>query len=97
MAHHAALRVVLSSLLDNAVKYSDAPSAVRIRLGEDGADAVIEIADQGCGISDGEKDRVFERFFRGEGSVAKVPGSGLGLYIAKTLVQAMGGAIRAEP
>lgn len=96
MAHHAALRVVLSSLLDNAVKYSDAPSAVRIRLGEDGADAVIEIADQGCGISDGEKDRVFERFFRGEGSGAKVPGSGLGLYIAKTLVQAMGGAIRAE-
>ncbi|MCP3176463.1 hybrid sensor histidine kinase/response regulator [Desulfuromonas sp. KJ2020] len=96
LAHAPALRVVLSSLLDNAIKYSDPDTVVTLNLRESDDAVYIEIDDQGRGIADEEMERIFDRFFRGDGTADKVPGSGLGLYMARVLVEAMGGSIRAR-
>ena len=96
LAHAPALRVVLSSLLDNAIKYSDPDTVVTLNLRESDGAVHIEIDDQGRGIADEEMERIFDRFFRGEVTADKVPGSGLGLYMARVLVEAMGGSIQAR-
>ncbi|MGE4579155.1 MAG: response regulator [Desulfuromonadales bacterium] len=96
LAHPPALRVVLSSLLDNAIKYSDPDTVVTLNLRESDDAVSIEIDNQGCGIADEEMERIFDRFFRGDGTAGKAPGSGLGLYMARVLVEAMEGTIRAR-
>jgi signal transduction histidine kinase len=59
--------------------------------------AVLEVADSGIGISRGEQDRLFDRFFRASTATAQaVPGTGLGLAIAKAIVDAHGGSIEVE-
>ncbi len=87
---------VLRALLDNAVKFSPEGGAVRLGvagLTDDGADDVlITVTDQGPGIPHDELDRVFERFFRGNGGSQKA-GTGLGLSIARDMVELMGGRL----
>jgi signal transduction histidine kinase len=87
------LRQVLIGLLTNAFKHTPPPGAVtlRARRGDEG-DVLIEVTDTGTGIAADEVDRVFERFFRGAGSLEK-EGFGLGLSIAKRMVDVMGGDI----
>lgn len=87
------LRQVLVGLLSNAFKHTSAPGAVtlRARLEGDG-DVLIEVADTGSGIAPEERERVFERFYRGTGTLEK-EGFGLGLSIAKRMVDVMGGEI----
>jgi PAS domain S-box-containing protein len=84
------LRQVLDQLIDNAVKYSPDGGVVRVEA-RWGTDAVeISVADEGVGIPASRLDRVFDKFFSGGESH---PGTGLGLFIAQGLVNAMGGKI----
>jgi signal transduction histidine kinase len=91
--HAGAVRVILSSLLENAVKYSEDGSAVSLRLVTVHGGSEIEIEDQGPGVSEEEAERIFDRFYRGERLNAATRGSGLGLYVARTLARHLGGEI----
>ena len=63
----------------------------------DGSTAVLEVTDSGMGIPEGEQSALFERFFRTSEAVEqRIPGTGLGLYIVKSLVEAHGGVIAVE-
>ncbi len=87
------LRQVLIGLLTNAFKHTVAPGAVTLRAHSEGEEhVVIEVEDTGTGIRAEEQDRVFERFYRGSGSLER-EGFGLGLAIAKRMVDVMGGKI----
>jgi len=93
------IQQVLVNLLDNAVKYGgDGPVTVHV---EDGNGAVrILVADSGPGIPAAEQAKIFEKFYRADPQLTHAPGgTGLGLYIARELVQRMGGRldVRSEP
>lgn len=91
------LERVLINLCGNAVKYS--PQGGTITLGARRRDGILELSvtDQGPGMAAETRSRLFQKFYRANDSVAaKTPGTGLGLYIAKTIVEAHGGAIRVE-
>ena len=85
------LRQVLVGLLTNAFKNTPPPGRVTLRVRrEDSERVLIEVADTGTGISPAEVDRIFERFYRGSGSLEQ-EGFGLGLSIARRMVDVMGG------
>ncbi len=89
---------MLSHLLDNAVRYS--PGGGTVTVGARLVDTMVEVRveDQGIGISRTEQERIFRKFYRGE-ATAKTVGSGetgLGLFLAEGLVDAMGGRIWVE-
>ncbi len=89
------LAVALHNLVANAIQYS--PKGSRVGIGVSSADGVVEIAvtDQGIGIPDEDRDRVFERFYRIDPARSRVTGgSGLGLSIVKHVVQNHGGDVR---
>ncbi len=90
------LRQVLIGLLTNAYKNTPAPGTVTLRAYRGDKDqVVIEVRDTGAGIPEAERDRVFERFYRGSGSLER-EGFGLGLAIAKRMIDVMGGDISVE-
>jgi two-component system, OmpR family, phosphate regulon sensor histidine kinase PhoR len=85
------LRQVLASLVDNAVRFSPAGGRVTIGAARRGETIVFSVADQGIGIPDAEQDRIFAKFYRvGD---AQTGGTGVGLFIAQGLVNALGGRI----
>ncbi|MCU1598160.1 MAG: two-component sensor histidine kinase [Glaciihabitans sp.] len=91
----ALLVVALHNLIANAIQYS--PDSSRIGIGVTESDGIIEIAvtDQGVGIADEERDRVFERFYRSDPARSRnTGGSGLGLAIVKHVAQNHGGDVR---
>lgn len=90
----ALLRQVMISFLTNAYKNTSPDGAVtlRARAGNGGDEAVIEVSDTGTGIPDEEQNRIFERFYRGSNAFEK-EGFGLGLSIARRMVEVMGGEI----
>ncbi len=96
-ADPAALSRVLDNLLDNALRYA-APGSVEVGAREDAGEVLITVRDHGPGLPEGEADRLFERFYRGDPSRARQSegGSGLGLSIAKALVEAHGGRLEAS-
>lgn len=86
---------VVLNLLDNACKYSPRESEIRVELKRDGDLIVLEVADQGCGISDAEKKQIFDKFYRvGREETRTAKGTGLGLYIVSSIVREHGGEIR---
>ena len=92
------LAVVFRNLLENAVKYSDEPVKVRVRMrsGEDGR-VTVEIADSGIGIPSGELRKIFQRFYRvGRDVQRTAAGLGLGLFIVRNLVRRQGGRVVAR-
>jgi signal transduction histidine kinase len=90
------LRQVLIGLLTNAFKNTPAPGVVTLRARRHGDNEVlIEVSDTGSGIAAEEVERVFERFYRGSGSLEQ-EGFGLGLSIARRMVDVMGGEIGVE-
>ena len=89
------LRQVITNLIDNAVKYSPLGGQVRVEaLATDGL-VSIEVRDHGPGIASDHQGLIFEKFGRVSGEYAK-PGTGLGLFIAKSIAQAHGGTVEVE-
>jgi two-component system sensor histidine kinase KdpD len=88
------VRLALTQILDNALKYSPPDKPVNIRIAGTDNEASVEITDHGQGISPEEQQRIFERFYRGK-STEQIPGSGLGLSIASSIVHAHGGELTA--
>lgn len=88
------VKIVLSNLLGNAVRYTTPPGRVRARVTREGRSVRFEVSDTGPGIPPRYQERVFERFFRVPG--AKGGGVGLGLYISREIVRAHGGAMGVE-
>ncbi len=87
------LRQVLIGLLTNAFKNTPPPASLRFaRAAAIEDEVVIEVDDTGTGIAADEVDRIFERFYRGSGSLEQ-EGFGLGLSIARRMVDVMGGEI----
>jgi PAS domain S-box-containing protein len=85
---------VLANLMSNALRYSPVHEPVEVRLVPQGREVVFEVRDSGPGISLDEQTRIFERFQRGGHYLTREQGgAGLGLYLAKRLVEAMGGRI----
>lgn len=91
------LELVWSNLLENAVRFTPANSSVRVAIASDLQHGVVEIADSGPGIPPEELPRIFERFHRGDASRSRDTGGyGLGLSIAKAVVEAYGGSINPQ-
>jgi hypothetical protein len=90
------LRQAIGNVIENAVKFSPAGGAVAVRTAAGGDAVLVTVADSGPGIPAGDRERIFERFFRADGARAR-GGSGLGLAIAHEIVVAHRGAIRFEP
>src|SRR5271155_754476 len=84
---------VLKQLLDNALKYSTPGSPVTISARAGEGRIVISVADRGSGIDEQEQAHIFDKFFRAREHRFRVPGTGMGLAIAKGIVEAHGGKI----
>lgn len=85
------IKLAIKQLIDNALKYSPPGSPLRIRVQKDGASTAVEIIDFGKAIPVQEQGRIFERFYRSPSVQNQIPGSGLGLSIARSIAQAHGG------
>ena len=93
-----ALDHILVNLIDNGVKYGRPDGNVWVSARAAGADVRIEVRDDGPGIADKHRARVFERFYRADPSRSReAGGTGLGLSIVKHLVESMGGEVGIEP
>jgi two-component system sensor histidine kinase KdpD len=84
---------VLKQLLDNALKYSPPGSPLTISARRDDGRVVVSVADRGSGIDEREQMLIFDKFFRAREHRFRVPGTGMGLAIAKGIVEAHGGKI----
>jgi two-component system sensor histidine kinase GlrK len=88
------LHAVVANLVSNAIKYSPDGGMISLALRREGKHVVFDVRDAGPGIPPGDRDRVFDWFYQGEGAPhGRVQGSGLGLAIAKEFVAAHGGRI----
>jgi two-component system sensor histidine kinase KdpD len=85
---------VVQQLLENAAKYSPAESPMHISVENTGSELIVSVADRGPGIDELEQSLIFDKFFRGKDSRYSVQGTGMGLAIAKAVVEAHGGSIR---
>lgn len=89
--------MTLQNLVDNAIKYSPPNSEIKFFYTIIGNELLIKIIDQGIGIPENEKSRVFERFYRaGNAENLGIRGTGLGLSFAKTIINSMNGRIEIE-
>jgi two-component system OmpR family sensor kinase len=91
LGHEASLRTLLANLVDNAIRYTPAGGQVDVTVRREQDRAVLAVRDTGPGIPAEERERVFDRFYRREGS--GVEGSGLGLAIVKAIAERHGGNV----
>ena len=86
---------IATNLLENAIKYADGTPVLEVRLTANNKKITLEFADQGPGIPDKEKKRIFEKFYRiGSEETRKTKGTGLGLFIVHQIVRAHNGRIQ---
>jgi signal transduction histidine kinase len=91
------LAQVVGNLLSNAIKYSPGGGDVQIRAAQLGDEAWVWVQDHGLGIPAGHQDRIFTKFFRGDvGRERGISGTGLGLVLARQIVEAHGGEVGFE-
>jgi signal transduction histidine kinase len=92
------LRAAVTNLLDNAVKYSGGEVRVSVEVAAlDEKRVAVRVADRGVGIHAKQLKRIFRRFYRVQGDfMARVKGTGLGLYIVRSIVEKHGGRVFAE-
>ena len=91
-----ALDRVLKNLISNALKYSPPGSCVRVRARATDGVVAVDVEDEGPGIPAEERARVFEPYYRVRETAGLGPGTGLGLSVVKSLVEAHGGTVRAD-
>jgi signal transduction histidine kinase len=89
----ARLRQVLTNLIDNAVKYSPAGGEVEVHAYGEDTTVVVDVCDQGPGISVADQKLIFEKFGRVDAPGVAKPGTGLGLFIARSIAEAHGGSL----
>ena len=87
------MKLAIKQLIDNGLKYSPPITPLKIRVREDGELLSVEVTDYGKGIPAKEQGRIFERFYRSPSVQQQIPGSGLGLSIAQSIVRAHGGEL----
>lgn len=93
-ADSARLKVVIQQLLDNAIKYSRSDTSITVTLRTEGNKAIVNVEDTGKGIPQAEHKNIFGKFFRGTTSdTDEAKGLGVGLFIAKSIIEASGGKI----
>lgn len=86
------------NVLDNAVKYAPAGSRVRIQVSEMVSFVMVEIEDEGPGIPEKERGKIFQRFYRGEQkNVQETEGSGVGLYLTRQILERQKGTVFVKP
>lgn len=91
------IKQVFRNILDNAIKYSPDGGLIVVRGAVRSKDVVVSVADQGAGISPEDMIPLFDKYFRGRSSPGRsVPGTGLGLPVSRSIVEAHGGRIWAE-
>lgn len=87
----------LANVLDNAVKYSNPNTHITVRMSRISMNLLIEIEDEGIGIPAGELHKIYQRFYRGEEAKKMVSdGAGVGLYLARNILEKQGGTITAK-
>ena len=80
------LQIMISNLIENAIKYSPKEKPIICKLNKSGSDVILNIIDEGIGIADTEKTKIFEKFYRtGNESTRKTQGTGLGLYLCSKI------------
>jgi K+-sensing histidine kinase KdpD len=85
------LEQVIRNLLTNAAKYSDPPAEIEIEVGVDRDEVVVEVLDRGIGVDEETADHAFELFYRTKAASRVASGAGIGLFVCRELVSAMGG------
>jgi signal transduction histidine kinase len=90
------LEQVLHNLVSNALKYSPTGSSVELRVAQEGEEAVLSVVDQGIGISSEELRHLFAPFRRTSRAREVAPGVGLGLSVARRIIEAHGGRIEVD-
>jgi len=90
------IKEVVSQLLANAIQYTDAGGRVLISLKEAEADITVSVADTGCGIPDDEVQYLFSKLYKLEHPIGKIGGMGIGIVLARNIVEAHGGKITAS-
>jgi signal transduction histidine kinase len=94
----ANLSLAIQNLIDNAIKYTPSGGTVLVRAVREGNTISIKVSDTGIGITPADQPHLFEKFFRSPGAVRMVAnGSGLGLFIAKSIVEGHGGTLTLQP
>lgn len=91
------MREIMDNLLDNAVKYTPEGGSIYVNVIGDGSRVLINVTDTGIGISNDDLGHIFQKFYRADNSDTRtIGGTGLGLYLVKQRVEAMGGRVWAE-
>jgi len=90
------LALALTQLPDNAFKYSVPRNVVAIKLESKGRVACLRVKNRGSFIAPGERERIFERFYRGAAASRATAGAGLGLYVARKIAHAHMGTLELE-
>jgi two-component system sensor histidine kinase KdpD len=90
------IQIVMSQLLDNALKYSPPDSPIEIQVTASAAQVSIAVKNEGAEIDEDERHRIFDKFYRGRKSRGRIEGTGMGLAIARTIVESHGGGIEAR-
>lgn len=88
------LQLVINNVLENGIKYTPKDSAIELHLSQQNDKVIIAIKDAGQGISDEEKKKIFNQFYRiGDENTRKTKGTGLGLYLSKKIMKSLKGSI----
>jgi len=88
------LQMAVSNLIENALKYTPSDTTIRVLMQEKGKHVCLQVIDEGAGIPDSEKQKIFRKFYRlGDESTRKAKGTGLGLYLTQKIVQQHKGRI----
>lgn len=96
LADRQLLELAVTQLLDNAFKYSPAPSPITVSISEEDNSIAVRVRNEGSSIAPGERERIFDRFYRGLSVRKLVSGTGLGLNVARRIAAAHGGSLTLE-